>query len=209
MLRPPIAIQKSETENAEIPAVPVSVRPINVMAFKARDGRPGRGFSGRNLLVKMTLPAIPVIGLVAIIAVGCATKKEAPAASSALDVTPVQPTAPTGTAAMNPPPATYTPPAATYSAPPTYSAGAGYTPPSTPAFSEPAVSNSAEPKLETKSAGSSSTSGGSTYTVQKGDTLFKIAKEHYGDGKQYTKIVAANPGLDPSRLKVGQKITLP
>src|SRR4051812_22876758 len=106
MLRPPIAIASSEKENVGNTAVPVSVRPINVMAFKARDGRPAaRGFfHGRNLLVKLTLPAIPVIGLVAIIAVGCATKKQAPAASSALDVTPVQ----TGGGVSSTP--TYTPP---------------------------------------------------------------------------------------------------
>ena len=50
---------------------------------------------------------------------------------------------------------------------------------------------------------------GSTYTVQKGDTLYGIAKAHYGDGKQWTKIVAANPGLDAAHLSVGRKIVLP
>jgi 5'-nucleotidase len=48
-----------------------------------------------------------------------------------------------------------------------------------------------------------------TYTVRKGDTLFKIAKDHYGDGKQWSRIVAANPGLTPASLKAGQKLHLP
>ena len=50
---------------------------------------------------------------------------------------------------------------------------------------------------------------GGSYTVKKGDTLYKIAREHYGDGKQWQKIASANPGLSPSTLKVGQKITMP
>src|SRR2546423_540478 len=36
---------------------------------------------------------------------------------------------------------------------------------------------------------------GNSYRVQKGDTLFAIAKAQYGDGKQWQKIVAANPGV--------------
>jgi 5'-nucleotidase len=50
---------------------------------------------------------------------------------------------------------------------------------------------------------------GGTYTVQKGDTLYKLARQHYGDGKQWNKIAAANPGLSPSSLRVGQKIVIP
>jgi len=56
---------------------------------------------------------------------------------------------------------------------------------------------------------SASAMSGSTYTVKKGDTLYGIAKRKYNDGKQWNKIAAANPGLSPSSLKVGQTITLP
>ena len=50
---------------------------------------------------------------------------------------------------------------------------------------------------------------GSSYTVKKGDTLYGIARSKYGDGKQYTKIVAANPGVSPQSLKVGQTLVIP
>lgn len=50
---------------------------------------------------------------------------------------------------------------------------------------------------------------GSSYVVKKGDTLYGIAKNRYGDGKQWQKIAAANPGLNPGTLKAGQTINLP
>jgi len=48
-----------------------------------------------------------------------------------------------------------------------------------------------------------------TYTIRKGDTLWKIAATHYGDGKKWHEIADANPGLSPSSLRVGQSISLP
>ena len=44
---------------------------------------------------------------------------------------------------------------------------------------------------------------------RKGETLYGIAKKSYGDGKQWTKIAAANPGVTPQSLKVGQTIVIP
>jgi nucleoid-associated protein YgaU len=48
-----------------------------------------------------------------------------------------------------------------------------------------------------------------TYTVQKGDTLWSIALRFLGDGKRWREIVEANPGLEPSKLRIGQVIILP
>ena len=50
---------------------------------------------------------------------------------------------------------------------------------------------------------------GNTYTIKKGDTLFKIARAKYGDASAVRKIKEANPGLDADHVKVGQKINLP
>ena len=68
---------------------------------------------------------------------------------------------------------------------------------------------SGTPAGVTSRATSAPATSAGPYTVQKGDTLFKIAKEHYGDGKQWSRIVAANPGLSPASLKAGQKLNLP
>ncbi len=54
-----------------------------------------------------------------------------------------------------------------------------------------------------------STSASKSYTIKKGDTLFSIAKSNYGTGRDWQKIAAANPGLSPSKLKVGQTIQIP
>lgn len=48
-----------------------------------------------------------------------------------------------------------------------------------------------------------------TYTVAKGDTLYKIAATVYGDGNQLTLIAKANPSVDPNVLREGQTITIP
>jgi LysM repeat protein len=44
------------------------------------------------------------------------------------------------------------------------------------------------------------------YVVVKGDSLWKIAKK---SGVTVKAMEAANPGIDPARLKVGQKLTIP
>jgi nucleoid-associated protein YgaU len=84
-----------------------------------------------------------------------------------------------------------------------------YTPP--PVAAQPVVYDSApaQPVAMVSSAPAASTVTGGTYTVKKGDTLYSIAKSRYGAGKEYTKITAANPGLSPQSLKVGQTITIP
>ena len=51
----------------------------------------------------------------------------------------------------------------------------------------------------------------STYTVQAGDTLSKIAKEHYGNANDYMKIFNANKDqlTDPDKIKPGQVLKIP
>src|SRR5262249_34491644 len=63
--------------------------------------------------------------------------------------------------------------------------------------------------MSTQTPASSGAVSSGSYTVKKGDTLYGIARQRYGDGKQWTKIAAANPGLKPNTLKVGQTIQLP
>jgi 5'-nucleotidase len=50
---------------------------------------------------------------------------------------------------------------------------------------------------------------GRSYQVQKGDTLFRIAHTHYGNGNQWSRIASANPGLSPATLKAGTTIVVP
>ncbi len=47
------------------------------------------------------------------------------------------------------------------------------------------------------------------HTVTKKDTLWSLARKHLGNPKRWSEIVAANPGLDPHKLKIGQKIKIP
>jgi nucleoid-associated protein YgaU len=49
------------------------------------------------------------------------------------------------------------------------------------------------------------------YTVKAGDTLSKIAKEHYGDSAQYMKIFEANRDKlsDPNKIQPGQTLVIP
>jgi nucleoid-associated protein YgaU len=50
-----------------------------------------------------------------------------------------------------------------------------------------------------------------TYTVQSGDTLSKIAKQHLGDANAYMTIFNANKDQlsDPDKIKPGQVLKIP
>ena len=88
-----------------------------------------------------------------------------------------------------------------------------------PAIAQPAASPSAPPRAKrvlasakTNAANTKATalaSGSNSYKVKKGDTLFAIAKAEYGDGKQWRRIVAANPGVSAASLHVGQTLLIP
>ena len=56
------------------------------------------------------------------------------------------------------------------------------------------------------------TAQGDTYTVVSGDSLSKIAKNHYGDAAKWHQIYDANKtviGANPDLIEVGQVLTLP
>ena len=49
------------------------------------------------------------------------------------------------------------------------------------------------------------------HTVQSGETLFRIARQYYGDGANYMKIFEANRSLlqDPDHIEPGQELLIP
>lgn len=53
--------------------------------------------------------------------------------------------------------------------------------------------------------------GGTSYTIEKGDTLSKIARDHYGKASAWHQIFEANRDVidDPDRIFPGQVIKLP
>jgi nucleoid-associated protein YgaU len=71
------------------------------------------------------------------------------------------------------------------------------------------VARAEAPHTETASA--SAPVEATTHKVEAGETLGAIAKKYYGTAgpKTIAKIVEANKGLDPAKLKVGQEIAIP
>jgi LysM repeat protein len=74
----------------------------------------------------------------------------------------------------------------------------------------------ATPRAAAPVAQPGGTSGGvaaatRTYTVQPGDTLSKIAKEHLGNANAYMKIFEANKDqlTDPDKIRPGQVLQIP
>ena len=53
--------------------------------------------------------------------------------------------------------------------------------------------------------------GGRVHVVQKGDTLFKLARDYYNDQRMWKKIWQANQDQipDPNKLRVGMELILP
>jgi len=47
------------------------------------------------------------------------------------------------------------------------------------------------------------------YTIKSGDTFWNLSENLYGSGKDSNKLESLNPGVDPTKLKVGQKIKVP
>lgn len=69
----------------------------------------------------------------------------------------------------------------------------------TPATPKPLPAGTAAP----------ASAGAKKYTVKKGDTLIKIAREQLGDEHKLKSLKDANPGIDPDKLTEGQQINLP
>ncbi len=72
-----------------------------------------------------------------------------------------------------------------------------------PVFTAPA------PIVTAKTPPATSTESMTTYVVKSGDTLSGIAGNWFHDVNAWPAIVKANPGMNASTLKVGQKINLP
>jgi len=64
-------------------------------------------------------------------------------------------------------------------------------------------------RASTSGGSDAAANGGDTYTIKSGDTLEKVAQKLLGDGSKWQDIAKLNPGVDPTRLMVGQKITVP
>ena len=75
-----------------------------------------------------------------------------------------------------------------------------------PAAEEPAAEPAAESAAEAGDTGD-----GRTYTVQSGDTLWKISQEMYGNGSKYMKIFEANKPMleNPDKIFPGQVLVIP
>lgn len=71
---------------------------------------------------------------------------------------------------------------------------------------EPAPEPVSEPEATTEAD-----AGARTYTVESGDSLWKIAEAMYGNGSKYTKIFDANRDIldDPDRIFPGQVLKIP
>jgi uncharacterized protein YidB (DUF937 family) len=79
---------------------------------------------------------------------------------------------------------------------------------------EPEVADAAAPignPSAAPSARSAPEAQAKTYTVVSGDTLSKIAKQHYGDANEWPKIFDANRDKlsNPDRINVGQVLRIP
>ncbi len=61
----------------------------------------------------------------------------------------------------------------------------------------------------TKVAAASKAANKRTYTVAKGDSLWRIAEKFYGNGSDFSKIAKANSISDPDHIRPGQQLVIP
>ena len=76
--------------------------------------------------------------------------------------------------------------------------------PPLPAPAKPAATTVPQTPTATRSAPRAD-----TYTVKEGDSLVTIWRSLAGTERGWEKLLAANPGVDPTRLKIGQVLKVP
>ena len=69
----------------------------------------------------------------------------------------------------------------------------------------------ADPNENKSDSGADAFDATQWHEVTKGETLWKIAEQYYGDGSLYSKIFEANRDVlkDPNRINIGQKLRIP
>ncbi|WP_155389010.1 LysM peptidoglycan-binding domain-containing protein [Catellatospora paridis] len=88
-------------------------------------------------------------------------------------------------------------------------------PPAAPPITEPAAAPkpappaAAAPKPAAPTPKAPAPQAERTYKVKSGDTLWDIAAQYYGDGRQYMKIAKANNIANPNLINVGVVLKIP
>ncbi|MFK0205775.1 5'-nucleotidase C-terminal domain-containing protein [Agrobacterium sp. NPDC090283] len=90
---------------------------------------------------------------------------------------------------------------------------AGYVAPAKPAAPAPAAPAATAPAATAPAAVAPATTtpaaAASKYVVEKGDSLWKIAAEKYGDGALWSRIAKANTLKHPNHIEIGEELELP
>ena len=75
---------------------------------------------------------------------------------------------------------------------------------------EPAPSRKSEPKPTVAPAPPPKpVPSTQVYTVQDGDVIITIAEDWFGESGRHDEIIALNPGVDPTKLQIGQILKMP
>ena len=80
-----------------------------------------------------------------------------------------------------------------------------------PSFSDLSADIDAPAAAAAAASAGGPSSAARSYTVQPGDSLSKISKQHYGDANKYMKIFEANKDKlsDPDKVRAGMELLIP